>query len=596
MLRNFGPVDRRHDNHLVQDETPLALELAGERFALEPGRDYLLGSAAQCDLRLAADAAGLHARLAVTAGGVVLEDLGSPAGSMRNSERVAAATALAPGDVLQFGAVRALLVRDDGSARIVPIPALRLAARERRYAAIRVAAVEALRGRLSFRELVLEELRHAPWFAISLAGHLLLLLLLWLLLPERGPKALGPAEVHIAFADGMGQLGKVAPTVPEVVVEPADAEPDPSEQPPAVTIVLPPPPLPGAIPRDNPRIVRRSSSGTRGAAADPVRGGSPEFRQQVAELRRTGLEIVFVFDSTGSMTRTIVATKNSITQMLTVLRMLVPDAGIGLVTYRDRGARDAYDVRTLPLGRDFCQAINFVGIVIADGGGDRPEDVFGGLHAAFAQPWRAGARRVVVLAGDAPPHAEDEERLRREIRAFAADGRSFVHTLVTSPDLAGDDTHAAFAQIAGDGRGQCLDLEDHERILTDVLQLAIGRQFAADLGAVVRAADLGNGQTDTASLDLARRGGTDLVHALQQNPVPLPLLAGLARLPHRNPTLDLIDLLAAPATPPHTCHAIAWVLQRTLHLSVPPVDPLLGTRPDQPDLERLRQLARRLPD
>ena len=50
------------------------------------------------------------------------------------------------------------------------------------------------------------------------------------------------------------------------------------------------------------------------------------FRQTVAELRTSGLEIVFVFDSTGSMSRAIVETKTTIVQMLAVLHALAAPA------------------------------------------------------------------------------------------------------------------------------------------------------------------------------------------------------------------------------------------------------------------------------
>lgn len=575
--------------------THLALLLHGEAFALEPGRSYVLGAAGTCDLRLGADAAPRHARLDVAAAGILLTDLGSATGTWRNGDRVATPTALAAGDALRFGASDAQLVVDDGSARIVPIPELRLAARERRYAAVRVAAVEALRGQPSLREQVLDELRHAPWFAVSLVAHLLLLLALWLLVPDRQPAGSLSAELRFTLAEGTAAAGDAAPTPPDVTVEPVDSEPDAAEEPTPPTVVRPAPRR--AELQANPRVVVRRSGGTAGRERDPVRDvGSPAFQSRIADLRRSGLEIVFVLDSTGSMTRTITAAKNSITEMLTVLRTLVPDARVGLVAYRDHTTRETYDVRTLPLGRDFCRASNFVSVVTADGGGDRAEDVRGGLRAAFAQDWRPDARRVVVLAGDAPPHARDLEQLHREVGAFARDGRSFVHALVVSPDLAGADTHAAFGAIAADGHGQCLDLDEHERVLTDVLQLAIGREFAADLGAVVAVARQADACADTASLDLARRGGPDLTAALRADPVPLPLLAALARMPRRDPTIDLVDLLGDAATPAHTCHAIAWVLQRTLHLPMPPVDPLRGERPDQPTLDGLRKLARRLPN
>ncbi|MEO6596353.1 MAG: hypothetical protein ABIP94_16510, partial [Planctomycetota bacterium] len=273
----------------------------------------------------------------------------------------------------------------------------------------------------------------------------------------------------------------------------------------------------------------------------------------------------------------------------TVLRCLVPDARIGLVTYRDRGAREDYLVRELQLDTDFWRASNFVQFVTAEGGGDRPEDVRAGLHAAFAQSWRPNARRVVVLAGDAPPHEKDLSQLLAEVRSFVANGRSFVHTLVTSPDLAGQDTQFRFAQIATAGKGTCTDLGAHDRVLQRVLTAAFGREFDQDLTAVTRAIMAAQTQIDVAALDLARRGGPDLARELRRNPVPLTLLNALVRRPRSSVARELVDQLGLPATPYHSRQAIASVLQRILELPLPPIDPTTAQRPDDHELERLRR-------
>lgn len=40
----------------------------------------------------------------------------------------------------------------------------------------------------------------------------------------------------------------------------------------------------------------------------------------------------------------------------------------------------------------------------ADGGGDAPEAVADGLHAALKLSWRAESTKICVLIADAPPH------------------------------------------------------------------------------------------------------------------------------------------------------------------------------------------------
>jgi hypothetical protein len=597
-----APKPRRGDTARHVDASPLlALRVGGQDHALEGGRDYLLGSAPECDLRLAG-AAPQHARLGLVAGGVHVVDLGSVGGTFCNGERLVAAT-LTAGDVLRLGDAEVAIVPDTGRAAIVPIPALREGARQRRLAATRQAAA-ALRddGGQSFDELLAAELRRAPWLLASLLLHALLLLLLWLLLPAppagdrpRGRTALDWRDVPDAAADPA-----MAPpvAVDETADEPLAAEPVPfaRDEPAAPPDAAPAPGREPPVDGLRQRLFPSRAAGNGGADLGGV--GSATFQRAVGELRQSGLEIVFVFDSTGSMTRTIRDAKATISRMLAVLRALVPDARIGLVTYRDRGPREEYLVRSVPLDTDFHRAANFVQFVTADGGGDLPEDVRAGLREAFAQPWSRGSRRVVVLAGDAPPHAADRDRLLAEVRAFASNGRSFVHALLTAPSAAADvdaEALAAFQDIAAAGRGICQRLANGDLVLQRVLTLAFGREFDRDVASAVQAVDAATQRVDVRSLDLVRRGGPELAAALRQRPVPQELWNALVRRARRGTCLALIDLLGDAATPPHSRQAIAAALQTILALPTPPIDPVRAETSAR-DLVWLRSLADRVPE
>ena len=188
------------------------------------------------------------------------------------------------------------------------------------------------------------------------------------------------------------------------------------------------------------------------------------------------------------------------------------------------------------------------------------------------------------------------QRLLSEVRRFVADGRSFVHTIVTSPDIAGDDTHERFRDIARAGKGTCASLEAHSKILQQVLTFAFGREFDQDLTTVTRAVEEADQRVDVAALALARSGGPQLASELRKNPVPRPLLNALVRRPRQAIVLELIDLLGDRATPPHSRHAIASVLQRVLQLSVPPIDPVSDESPLTRELDQLRRATRNLPD
>jgi pSer/pThr/pTyr-binding forkhead associated (FHA) protein len=585
---------------VAAEAAQIAVRVAGQDHAIEPGRDYVLGSAADCDLVILG-AGPHHARLRLDEDAVEVTDLGTGEGTWWNGQRIVDALARI-GDALKLGSVEVALVEDDGRAFVVPLPQMRAAAVGRRQAAVRRAANALLRrrGNETFQGMMADELRRTPWVAASLLMHALLFLLLWLLLPADEQPARSRAGVVLGDS-AAADPSEGPPPVPDVQVEIAAIEQELlsplEEQPAAVEIAAEGLATSDDALRDNPRLARRRPS-TRGALdGGGVQGvGSDGFQQAVADLRKSGLEIVFVFDSTGSMTRTIRETKNTISQMLSVLRELVPDARVGIVTYRDRGAREDYVVREVPLGADFWRVSNFMQFGGAEGGGDRPEDVRAGLRAAFAQPWSRGARRVVVLAGDAPPHAEDFSKLLAEVRHFAGDGRSFLHTLVTSPVSAGQDTHRDFSEIASAGKGSCEDLVAHDRVLQRVLTLAFGSQFDRDVDSVLRAVDERSARVDVKALDLARRGGPQLARALQEQPVPVTLLNALVRRPRRATAIELIDMLGQRNTPDHTRQAVAWVLQRLFDLPLPPID--LGNPEvlDKRELQRLRTRCDGLPE
>lgn len=571
-----------------------AVRLAGRDFALEADRDYVLGSGDDCDLR-APGAGPRHLRLRVAAGGIAFADLGSGHGTWYERQPVLHGLA-SLGARLYVGRSEFLVVADTGQATLVPLPDLRRAARARKIAAAQQVATLDRPREPGFADLMADELARAPWLAWSLAAHLLVLLALWLLLPVPDDGGKRPAVVAVDL-DLAGPPAEAPPEPPAV-----EPEPETSLELPDEPLQLPAPAQTPEAPEPtplstlatlgaNPQLaLRRTRGGDLGSA------GSAEFRRAVGELRHTGLEIVFVFDSTGSMTRAIQDTKATIHEMLLVLRALVPDARIGLVTYRDRGRREDYLTREIPLGVDYWQAVNFVQDVLAEGGGDRPEAVREGLERALDQPWQPRARRVVVLAGDAPPHDDTFEGLLHRLRTFSKDGRSFVHTLLTSPDHAGEDTRTTFQTIATAGRGQAVELAARDRILLEVLALAFGREFHGDLQQVTDTVLASREHVDARSLDLARRGGADLRAALFVVPVDATLINALIRRPRRAVYRELHVWLLDPGTPNPTRQAIAWVFQRALELPMSPVDAVDPRLVNQRVHDRTVRAIERLPE
>src|SRR4030042_672244 len=112
--------------------------------------------------------------------------------------------------------------------------------------------------------------------------------------------------------------------------------------------------------------------GLSGAPTDGVRGFSiglgnsgGSFSQKIQAMREAGVDVVFVVDSTASMTSVLQQVKLKINNLASSLRRLVPNCRIGLVTYRDQGDQYVTKIHPLAYGNlllwDFLPAINQMG-------------------------------------------------------------------------------------------------------------------------------------------------------------------------------------------------------------------------------------------
>ena len=598
------------------------LRIGDRTFPIEPDRIHVIGSGPRADIRLDdADLAPAHATFCTHDGRMILEDLGGESGIWVGAVRVRGECELPPGTLVRIGrhfcvveVIEAPAVVSGPAASpdpeptggptdvVDPVPPDPAAGPPERVTrvAIRLSAppppeapagrrgrggrtdAPIRRGEPEFRELMADELRRAPWFGLSLTLHALLLFLLWLLVPRPEYGTRNPPEV---------QLGSMNAPASELD---GDDEPPPLDDPDPLDEPLP---MPGAAddtfdaPVEEPAELRSAPTFAESMLSGgelmlaPLGGATGDilsaagngkladgFRREIAGLRESGLEIVFVFDSTGSMGPVLDATRRRMIRMLEALRALVPDARVGIVTFRDRGRREDYVVRQTPLGRDFYRTLAFMETVQAAGGGDRPEAVMEGLQAAIRQDWKAGSRRVVVLIGDAPDHAEDRPKLIREVNRFIDDGRSSVHAIMTAPDAFRGieaDTRRAFETIAEAGGGVSLPFEREERILDQVLTLAIGRQFRAAVDDVFRALERRSARERATPRYTLERIRSELRKSSPND----RFVESLARSRDLETAQELIRTLTAREVPPAARHAASWALMSILKLRDPPLPP-----------------------
>lgn len=121
---------------------------------------------------------------------------------------------------------------------------------------------------------------------------------------------------------------------------------------------------------------------------------------------RPTVDVVFILDTTGSMSEEIVAMQKTIEAVAVMLARDGVRLRIGLVEYRDRS--DAYVARLHQMTTDIPGFITRVGTLRANGGGDRPEDVHEGLRVALDHiNYRTeSVARLAFLIGDAPPQLD----------------------------------------------------------------------------------------------------------------------------------------------------------------------------------------------
>ena len=149
--------------------------------------------------------------------------------------------------------------------------------------------------------------------------------------------------------------------------------------------------------------------------------------------QRPKVEVVFVLDTTGSMSGLIAAAKEKIWSIATTLVSSepTPEIRMGLVAYRDRG--DAYVTKVIPLSSDLDSVYAALMDFKAKGGGDGPESVNQALYDAVHRiSWSQdpNAYKVVFLVGDAPPHMDYQDDVKYPATIAAAGAKGVVINVV----------------------------------------------------------------------------------------------------------------------------------------------------------------------
>jgi hypothetical protein len=198
----------------------------------------------------------------------------------------------------------------------------------------------------------------------------------------------------------------------------------------------------------------------------------------------------------------------------------VPTARIGAVAFRDRddgrvatAPRQSEDfvVRWTDLTFNGKKISTFLDGLVAEGGGDWEEAVKDGLETATRQlKWRPDAKKVIILVGSSPPHAEEVPAVRALIAGWRAKGGVLStidvsqllheqHERTVHRWLYGDEPAAvtplpdfyaqlrdSFGQMASEGGGEMISMTENGKLVRHVLLLTFGPEWKQDVARIAR--------------------------------------------------------------------------------------------------------------
>ena len=184
-----------------------------------------------------------------------------------------------------------------------------------------------------------------------------------------------------------------------------------------------------------------------------------QFAHTIPAIQAPVVDVVFVLDTTGSMSGLIQTAKEKIWSIASTMASAQPTPRIrvGLVAYRDRG--DAYVTRIVDLSEDLDSVYAALMEFEAGGGGDTPESVNEALYAAVHKlSWSDSeqAYQAIFLVGDAPPHMDYNETQYPAIIA-AANGKGIVINTIQCGNL--PMTVDPWTTIASLGQGSFFQVE-----------------------------------------------------------------------------------------------------------------------------------------
>lgn len=154
--------------------------------------------------------------------------------------------------------------------------------------------------------------------------------------------------------------------------------------------------------------------------------------RQPSAPAQTGMQIMFIVDTTGSMGDEIAYLQKD----FSAIAERVGNSGVtwSVNFYRDEG--DEYVTRTNGFTSDIAEVQAKINAEYADGGGDTPEAVAEILTECLKDrnDWKEDSVKLAFLIFDAPPHDGKEAELQAAINAAAEQGIHLIPVVASNAD------------------------------------------------------------------------------------------------------------------------------------------------------------------
>jgi hypothetical protein len=239
-------------------------------------------------------------------------------------------------------------------------------------------------------------------------------------------------------------------------------------------------------------------------AVGGVGGLGGDFGDYVGGLRKVGLDVALVVDTTDSMQFVIEEVKEKLSLLVRTIQRMVPTSRVGIVVYRDQG--DDYVVKWTDLSFHTAKLTSFLSNISAAGGGDWEEAVLDALDSAVHDlKWRKKSRRVIILVGGSPPHDWEVPQILDTVRDFRRNGghvsaidvtkrQHYIFDLQMWRALEGSKPYEpsplpeyyrevgrVFDDIASAGGGELISLQQDKALVRELLQVTFGSRWKVEM-------------------------------------------------------------------------------------------------------------------